>query len=433
MAQLIKYDFAYMSSGKVGKFGFKQNDLSSLGKKIGKINQNLVKKKNLPEMSFRDLPYDLKTVGHINQLVKKLGAKFDNLVVVGIGGSDLGAKALCRALSWQDKKELYFSGDTTDPESLHKLLANLDLKRTVFYIVSKSGDTLETIVNFLFWREQVINKVGYKNHKQHFVITTNTEKGKLLDMAKKEGYQLLPHFAGGGRFSVLSVNGLLPAAWIGLDLKKILNGAKSIDLICKKSDWRKNSAFIFAALHYLAYKKHDQKITVLMPYVEALNSFAFWFRQLWAESLGKKYDLNGKVVNVGLTPIAASGPKDQHSQLQLYNEGYNDKNFTFIEIEKLRVDFLVPLYKNIGLDLLAKKKYSEILKIEQQAVAVSLMKNQRPNGTIILPQLDEYNLGQLFMFFEMAVVYLGELLGINIFDQPGVEDSKKMMYKMLGK
>ncbi|OGY42274.1 MAG: hypothetical protein A2Y67_04460 [Candidatus Buchananbacteria bacterium RBG_13_39_9] len=422
-----------MSAARAGKFGFQQQDLAKLGKRIKQINQNLEKKKKMPELSFRALPYDLKTALQLTKLAKKLQSQFDGMVVVGIGGSDLGAKALDQALNWQNKKNLYFTGDTPDPEALYKLLSIINLKKTVFYIVSKSGDTLEPMVDFLFLRQQVINKVGYKNHKKHFLVTTNTEKGKLLEIAKREGYQLLPHFAGGGRFSVLSVNGLLPAAWMGLDLKKILNGAKTIDSLCSKSAWQKNSPFIFAALHYLGYKKHGQKIAVLMPYLEALNSFAFWFRQLWAESLGKKYDLNGKVVNIGMTPIAASGPKDQHSQLQLYNEGYNDKIFTFIEVEKLRADFQVPLYKNIGLEFLAKKKYGEILKIEQQAVAISLMKNQRANGTIILPQLDEFYLGQIIMFFEMSVVYLGELLGINVFDQPGVEESKKWMYKMLKK
>lgn len=419
-----------MSSSKVGNFGFKQAELGGLGKKLKRINANLEKKADNPDLSFRKLPYDLAGAEIIQKLVKKLQPKFETLVVVGIGGSDLGAKAMVRALA-SNQQKVYFSGDTTDPQALKNLLGKINISKTIFYVVSKSGSTLETLASFIFWRDQVIKKIGYKSHAQHFIVTTNTEKGKLFDLALKEGYAILEHYPGGGRYSVLSVNGLLPAAWLGLDIKQLLKGAQVMDEVAKEDSWQKNLPFIYAALHYLAYKKRGQNIAVLMPYLEALNSFAFWYRQLLAESLGKKLDLRGKVVSIGLTPIAASGPKDQHSQLQLYNEGYNDKVFTFVTAAKSPVDFKLPLYKDSGLEFLAGKSLGQILNIEQQAVAHSLMKNQRANGTLIIPELNEFYLGQLFQFFELATVYLGELLGINVFDQPGVEDSKKMMMKML--
>ena len=162
-----------------------------------------------------------------------------------------------------------------------------------------------------------------------------------------------------------------------------------------------------------------------MPYNYYLNEFAFWFRQLWAESLGKD--------KLGITPIAALGPTDQHSQLQLYIEGPHDKIITFVIAEKYKHDLRVPKTNNREAAYLGGHSFNKILNIEYKATSVSLMKNKRPNGTIYLPELNEYYLGQLFFFFEMAAVYLGELLGINVFDQPGVEHSKKYMYGLLGR
>lgn len=430
MKNTLKYNYQNMSAAKAGNFGFKQSELAGLGKKLKGFNAKLDKQADSSDLSFRRLPADLAGADIIQNVVKQLRLKFETLVVVGIGGSNLGAKALIRSLD-SNQKKVYFSGDTTDPVALKNLLNNVDLKKTLFYIVSKSGSTLETVADFLFWREQVIKKVGYKNHAQHFVITTNLQKGKLLAIAQKEGYALLGHYDGGGRYSVLSVNGLFPAAWLGLDIKQLLKGAQSMEKIAGENTWQKNLPFIYAALHYLGYKKGKQNISVLMPYAESLNSFSFWYRQLFAESLGKKYDKKGKLVHIGLTPIAASGPKDQHSQLQLYNEGANDKIFTFIRVDKFSADYKLPLYKNSGLEFLAGKSLAQILNIEQQAVANSLMKNQRANATLIIPELNEYYLGQLFQFFELATVYLGELLGIDVYNQPGVEDSKKMMMRML--
>ncbi|MCX6740505.1 MAG: glucose-6-phosphate isomerase [Candidatus Parcubacteria bacterium] len=430
MSQNIKYNYTNMSAAKVASFGFKQAELVALGKNLKKINAKLAKKEAEPEISFRKLPYDLISADIIEKIAKNLQGKFDALVVVGIGGSDLGAKALARALVMPNNR-LFFIGDTTDPNSLNNLLAKISLKKTLFYVVSKSGETLETLANFIYLRDKVIKAVGLNRHKDHFIITTNEKSGKLLEICKKEGYALLAHYPGGGRFSVLSVNGLLPAAWLGLDIKKLLSGAREMDKMAKNDNWRENLPFIYAALHYLGYKKRKQNIAVLMPYLEALNSFSFWYRQLLAESLGKKYDLKGKLVSIGITPIASAGPKDQHSQLQLYNEGANDKIFTFIRAEKPVVDFKLPLYKNFGLEFLAGKSFDQLLKIEQLAVANSLMKNHRANATLILPEMNEYYLGQLFQFFELATVYLGELLGIDVFNQPGVEDSKNLMIKML--
>ena len=429
-----------MAGHKVGPNGFKKAEVLNLAKKLPGLNLKLKKNQTKSDFSFRRLPNDLKMAQKIEQLAKQLKKRWQNLVVVGIGGSDLGARAIYQALAGdygcclarQKAMTVHFLGDTTDPRPVADLLKIIDLKKTVFYIVSKSGDTIEPLSNLLLLRDKVIKSVGYKTHKKHFIVTTNLEKGALLKIAQKEGYLLLGHFPGGGRFSVLSVNGLLPAACAGFDIRQLLAGAKALDKVCQNNNYPKNIPFIFAALQYLAYKK-GQNISVLMPYNYYLRNFAFWFRQLWAENLGKQYNWQNKKVNVGITPVAALGPTDQHSQIQLYIEGPYDKIITFIKVEKSNTVLTVPKYKNSEIAYLGGHKFSEILDIEHRATAVSLMENKRPNGTIIIPELNEYYLGQLFFFFEMATIYLGELLGVNVFDQPGVEQSKRYMYGLLGR
>ncbi len=442
LGPLLKYDYKFMSAKHVGKYGFKTAEVAKLARDLKKINKKIKQERHNPDLSWQELPYERKTIKQIIKLAKNLRKRFRNLVVVGIGGSDLGAKAIYSALagsfaSLKPKQgrnlKVYFLGDTTDPQPIADLLGILNLRETVFYIVSKSGNTIEPLATFLLLRKKVISKVGHKRHKVHFIITTNLENGELLEIAKKEDYLIIEHYAGGGRYSVLSINGLLPAACAGFDIKELTAGARVMAGNAKSNNYNKNLAFFFAALQYLAYKKRKQNISILMPYDYYLNEVGFWFRQLWGESLANKHDLKKKLVNCGITPIAALGPTDQHSQIQLYIEGPYDKIITFIKVANISNNFKVPEYKNVEASYFAGHKFKDILNIEHWATSVSLMENKRPNGTIILPYLDEYYLGQLFYFMEMAVYYLGEFLHINVFDQPGVEQSKNYMYGLLGK
>ncbi|MCX6745834.1 MAG: glucose-6-phosphate isomerase, partial [Candidatus Parcubacteria bacterium] len=334
ITKTLKYDYSFMAGKKVGQYGFKKAELLNLAKKLSGLNLKLKKNQASPNFSFRQLPDDLKMAKKIEQLAKQLKKRFQNLVVVGIGGSDLGARAIYQALAGnygccltgQKAMSIHFLGDTTDPQPVVDLLKLIDLKKTVFNVISKSGDTIEPLSAFLFLREQVIKKVGNKRHKEHFIITTNDKEGGLLQIAKKEGYLILPHAEVGGRYSVLSVNGLLPAACAGFNIKQILAGAKAMDMVCQNNNYIKNLPFLFACLQFLAYTKRKQNISVLMPYSYYLNEFGFWFKQLLGESLGK--------AKRGFTPIAALGPTDQHSQIQLYIEGPFDKIITFIKVEK---------------------------------------------------------------------------------------------------
>lgn len=367
--------------------------------------------------SFESLKLNLDNVLEISR-------DFNTFVIIGIGGSDLGTRALHKALSGQyfneknSDKKIYFTGDTTDPEAISDLLEVLNLEKTLFLVVSKSGNTIEQGSVFVFFRDLIKNKLGEENVIKHFLFLTDPKSGTLHELAHRDGYgELSIPSDVGGRFSVLSTVGMLPAHLLGYLVPEFLRGARELE---------ESLAADYAATVYSKLKE-GKTINILMPYQYNLFEFAKWYQQLFAESLGK----DGK----GLTPIAALGPTDQHSQLQLYNDGPNDKLFTFIKAENSRSNLNLPEdFTGVEqYEFLKGKSFHEILNYEMETTAFSLSKNERPNIIISIPQINEYNLGQLFYFFEVAVVLLGYMLEINPFDQPGVELSKNAMYGVLRK
>jgi glucose-6-phosphate isomerase len=238
----------------------------------------------------------------------------------------------------------------------------------------------------------------------------------------------------GGRYSALSAVGLFPCALAGIDIKKLLAGARYADKICSRGDVWKNPAYMSAILQYLAYKKR-KNISVIMPYSSSLKCFAEWYVQLWAESLGKRMNLKGETVSIGPTPLKAIGTTDQHSQLQLFMEGPYDKIITFIEVEKFNNKVSIPKmfedFKEIG--YLGGHTMAELFKAELAATRIALTKNKRPNYSIIIPAINPFTIGQLLFFFEVQTAFGGGLFGINPFDQPGVEEGKRLTYGIMGK
>lgn len=434
MASKISLNYAGSLASKPGRPGVSPTELEKLSAKLAAANAKFAKQANNQDFNFLRLPLQVKEISNITSLAGKITKQFKNLVVIGIGGSDLGARAALAALKSKYHNELsekvrgglkiYFAGDTTDPKPLEELLAVLDLKQTAFQVISKSGGTVETMSAFFVLRDALIKKVGKANHVKHIIVTTTPEQGILAKLVKSEGYLLLPHPPVGGRFSVLSSVGLFALACAGLDIKAMIRGAKDLTKLTSINQVKNNSAFAFAAVNYLAYTKQGRNILVMMPYAYKMAELAKWFRQLWAESLGK----NGK----GQTPVAALGPTDQHSQLQLYQEGPQDKIFTFIGVAKQSVLKLSkpPVSE---LDYLNGLNLGDILNAEMNATAQALGEAGRPTNNITLPELNEYYLGQLFFFFELATVYSAELFKLNAFDQPGVELMKKILKKKLQK
>ncbi|MDD5686404.1 MAG: glucose-6-phosphate isomerase [Elusimicrobia bacterium] len=436
----IKLDFSNCLSDLVGEQGINSSELQALYPRLSSAHNIIQQKKSKGSLGFMELPYKNDEAIKIKDYVKKQKSKFDDFVVIGIGGSALGNIALQTALKhpyWNllSKKQRkdnprLFVPDNVDPELLKSLLDVLNLKRTVFNIISKSGTTAECLANFFILKNALIKKVGMKNWQKHIIISTDEKKGYLRELADKEN---IPSFVipanVGGRFSVLSPVGLISAAFCGIKIEELLAGARDMDERCQQ-DISKNPAAIYAAIQYLLYQK-GKKINVMMPYSQALKDVSDWFRQLWAESLGKKMNIRNEVVNVGPTPVKALGVTDQHSQVQLYIEGPYDKVITFLSVEKYRNNAVVPPTKEKH--YLEKHTLNELIKCEEEATRVALTKQARPNCTVVIPEINEHTIGQLFYMFELATAYIGELFEINAFDQPGVELGKVLTYGLMGR
>jgi glucose-6-phosphate isomerase len=440
----ITCDFNYMMSEYVGsKNGATKAELDGLAPVADKIHADLTKKRKSGALPFFELPYqDTKA---IRDLAGEL-AGFDNFVLLGIGGSALGPIALHSALrhpfhnlltkKGRGGRPRMFFMDNVDPDHFAKLIDMLDMKKTVYCVVTKSGGTAETMAQFMIARDRVAKALGKKALKERFVLVTDPEKGNLRKIAREEKYRSLDVPPGvGGRFSVLTSVGLLPAAVSGIDIDGLLAGSADMDGRVSTDDLRQNPAYMAGALQYIADTTKGKKISVMMPYSQALKDVADWYRQLWAESLGKRLDLKGKVVNVGQTPVKALGATDQHSQVQLYMEGPNDKTFTFLRVEDFGEDIVIPrAYQDIdGISYLGGASMGGLINAEQAATETALMKAGRPCARITLPAVNAFTVGQVLYMLEVQTAFTGGLYNIDPFDQPGVEEGKLLTYAMMGR
>ncbi len=439
----IRLDYNNMMQEFVGKTGVSKGDIDALN--LDKAKQAMIDKRANGKMDWRDLPYNQEEVcDEIISYVEEVKDKFDAFVVLGIGGSALGPISVQQAINHPYYNEIsrekrggypkFYVADNVDPEKLVYLFETIDITKTMFNVISKSGSTSETMSQFMIIKELLEQKLGDKA-SEHIVCTTDKENGNLIKIAKEENYKTFIIPAGvGGRFSELTPVGLLPAAFCGIDIKEMLKGAAIMDEMCKNDDVYKNPAYMYAILNYLTMK-NGQNICVMMPYADSLKFISDWFAQLWAESLGKKYDNEGKVVNVGSTPVKALGATDQHSQVQLYAEGPFDKIITFIGVDKFKKSITIPkIYEDMpSLAFLGGVTQDDLIKTEQIATEYALLKAGKPNMTITLPEVNENTLGQLLYLFEVATAFAGELLNINAFDQPGVEEGKNATYAYFGR
>src|SRR4051812_9907924 len=393
------------------------------------------------EVGFTTLPSNASLLDQVNRYVTKARGKYDDVVILGIGGSALGPIALRTALrpsGWNmldDKARGGFPRlqvlDNVDPDTIAALLARLNLARTLFIVTSKSGGTAETMAQFVIVHERLVS--ASLDIKNHLVFVTDPKQGALRPLAERLGVPALdipPNI--GGRFSVLTPVGTLPAALIGIDVKAVLGGAAEMAKRCESSDLSKNPAGVYAMLQWLADTQLRKSIAVFMPYSDPLRDFAAWFVQLWAESLGKK---RKDGTSVGSTPIAALGATDQHAQVQLFMEGPADKTVTFVAIGERAADVRIPAgfpdVKELG--YLTGHSLGELIDIEQRATAGALAARGRPNMTIRLDGIDAAHVGELMMLLEIATAYAGQLYAIDAFNQPGVELGKQFAYALLGR
>ncbi|MDR2650345.1 MAG: glucose-6-phosphate isomerase [Clostridiales bacterium] len=439
----ITLDYNNVMTNYVGRYGVKESDIAALNPQINAAAAAMKSKRAI--MAWRDLPYNqAEAVKGIKAYVDGIKDSIDAFVVLGIGGSALGPMAVQQAINNPYYNELprnrrggfpkFYVADNVDPEKLAYLFTVIEPEKSLFNVITKSGSTSETMSQFMIIKELLENRLG-KSAKEHIVCTTDSEKGNLIKIAKREGYKTfyIPS-AIGGRFSELTPVGLLPAAFCGIDIESLLKGAAVMDEICSVDSIEKNPAYMFAILNYIALNQ-GKNISVMMPYADSLKYMADWFAQLWAESLGKRYDVNGNEVWVGQTPVKSLGVTDQHSQVQLYTEGPSDKIIVFISVEQYRETITIPrLYSDIpGLGFLGGVTQNQLIQTELMATEYALLKSGKPNMTITLPEVNENTVGQLLYFFEIATAFAGELLQVNAFDQPGVEEGKNAAYAMFGR
>lgn len=353
-----------------------------------------------------------------------------DLIVLGIGGSALGAKALDQALG-QGPVRVHFV-DNVEPTPVIELIANLNPATTLVDVISKSGTTAETMAAFLVFR-QWLEKALVQQWREHIVVTTDPAQGVLRSYAQAENLEAFPIAPNiGGRFSVLSPVGLLPLAFRDIAIADLIKGAESANLAAA-GPLEQHPAAQSALVQYLYYTR-GKPVAVLMPYSSRLAGISAWFVQLIAESLGKAEDLNGSLVYAGPTPIGAVGATDQHSQVQLFREGPFDKLVTFVRIKNPGPDLQIPSAPGLeALNYLSGHSFSELLDAEARATAHALLKARRPNYTIFLDQLDTFHLGFFLQHWMWHTAILGSLLGINAFDQPGVELGKVYTYALMGR
>jgi glucose-6-phosphate isomerase len=443
---VIAFDYDRLMKDKLdGTHGVSRARLGELKDRFEAIQAEVHRRRAAGEYGFYGLVEQAATVHEIKTFAEGLGQAHDHVLVLGIGGSALGAKALLNALrppAWNeldDEGREFFPRltvlDNVDPISVSAALRRIDPRRVLVNVISKSGGTAETMAQYLVvraWLEEALGAAAYR----HLVFTTDPTRGALRELARREGIATLDvPPAIGGRFSVLSPVGLLPAALVGIDIEDLLEGARQAIERAESAELLHNPAALYAALLWVADRDLDAPIDVLMPYSDRLREFGEWYRQLWAESLGKREDRQGKTVHVGPTPVVAVGATDQHSQVQLFIEGPFDKVITFIVVENMGEEVPIPERSDLPPDLayLPGHSLAELLRAEFEATATALAQSGRMSCTLRFPDLSARTLGEAIMFFQLATGYAGAWYGIDPFNQPGVELGKLLTYAAMGR
>jgi glucose-6-phosphate isomerase len=431
---MISFHYANVTASRVGPdHGLSDAELDEAAARAGPLCARFAEDAEKGAHGFMRLPHDREAAAALGAFAKDLRGRFRNFVQVGIGGSALGATAIHTALSHRfhnetDARPRFYVLDNVDPEETRALFDVVEPRETLFHVVTKSGDTTETMAGLLVALRRLKDALG-NEWKKNLVVTTDPKKGFLRKFARDEGVAAFDLAeAVGGRFSVLTPVGLLPAAMLGVDPGELLAGAAGMDARCRARDPKANPGFLFALVAHLLDTKRGKRIHVMMPYARALRDLGDWFRQLWAESLGKN-------PQVGPTPVLALGTTDQHSQVQLYNEGPNDKYVIFLECEKFRQGLTVPevLAADAPPAFLQGKTFGQILSAMKSGTETALVQARRPNATLKFQELSAASLGAAFYLLEAATLFAGWLYGVNPFDQPGVEAGKKAAFALLGK
>ena len=445
---MISLDYRYADSSVIGQeHGLDiQEEFNNYQDTIANIIADLNKRKDKPEqwLQWMNLGYSEETAWYVKEYAALVENRFENILVLGIGGSALGGMAVTEALLkpyWNFLSTEQRNGfprifflDNIDPDSILGLLDVLDLKKTLLNVITKSGSTIEIMAQFMVIKDRMEKELG-DDYRRNIVATTDKNTGILRQIAEQEGYKtfVVPDDVG-GRFSVFSAVGLLPFALVGIDIDEIMNGIKDMDLALKNTDIRHNIAAQNALIHYLLDTKKGKNMSVIMPYSNRLKYVSDWYAQLMAESLGKEKDLNGNVVHCGVTPIKAVGVTDQHSQIQLYNAGPNDKVINFIRVDEFDNNLEIPkIFEYTGIGYLGGNSINNLLNAEADSTKVVLADFNKPTITITMPKINGYYMGQLLYMLEVQIAIAGSLYNIDAFNQPDVEQAQNYTYALMGR
>ncbi len=384
---------------------------------------------SLPDEESKDL------LDEIQQTAKAIQNKISLMVIIGIGGSYLGSKALLEALNpdfyiLEDNKmpKIIFAGQNISEDYHASLLRVLDKHDYAITVISKSGTTTEPAIAFRLLKSHLENKYGKNEAQKRIIAITDKEKGALKKLANIEGYKtfVIPDNVG-GRFSVLSPVGLLPLSVAGYDINALIKGAYDMkNILYADSDINKNPAAMYAAVRNCLYRR-GKPVEVLVNYLPNLVYLTEWWKQLYGESEGKQHK--------GIFPAGVSFTTDLHSMGQYIQDGMRVIFETVISVEQPKEELFIPLEEtdDDGLNFIGGKRLHNINHIAEIATTIAHVDGGVPVIRIVLPKIDEYNLGALIYFFEFACALSGYILDVNPFDQPGVEDYKKNMFALLGK
>ncbi len=443
----LKLDTQFIHDPRLREHALDEGQLAAIYPRIRDILAEIDNERAGGRHRFRELPHERIQFAEIKQAVADYKDSTDNLLVLGIGGSALGNIALQSALNPYTHNLLpdderrgprLFVLDNVDPVSFEAVMnfVGKDWSRTLVNVISKSGETAETSAQFMIVRNRLIEALGEAEGEDRIIVTTDAAHGTMRQVVNQQEYRsLLVPDGVGGRFSVLTPVGLFSAAMCGIDIDALLDGAAAMDAAVSNPDPAQNPAARIAAIHHL-YMERGKRLHVMMPYSQQLKDMADWYRQLWAESLGKIRPDTRE--NVGPTPIKALGATDQHSQVQLYREGPNDKVTTFLEVEEFDVDTIIPRgFEGVeAMDYLGRSEdgtLGGLLNIEKKATALAMLVSQRPSLTIRFPQLTEQTIGEFIYLYESVIPIMGKLQGIDPYDQPAVELGKKLTFHFMGR
>ncbi|MDR1138650.1 MAG: glucose-6-phosphate isomerase [Clostridiales bacterium] len=443
---MLKVDFNNMTSDAIGDLhGI---DIINSVAKDGVLLQNAFdtvhNSKGSDWQEWMKMPHASKdSIDEILGYANSIRQHAHDLVVFGIGGSALGVQSVATALTHLRYNSLPYSvrqaprlhiEDNIDPNRFGSMLDIIDLDKTHFIVTTKSGNTSETLAQFLCIYDLLIGKLGRAKAVNAITVITTFGKGDLYEVAKSQGFRMYDVPKGvGGRFSVLSTVGLVALAAVGIDIVGLLQGAKDMQDRCFVNDVYANPALMTAYLQVLNIRK-GKNIGVLMPYADNLKYIADFYAQLWAESLGKAVDKDGKTVNVGQTPVKSLGVTDQHSMVQLFNEGPHDKVITFVTIEEFGNTVNIPKVEGVNMgEFLSGHTLNELLNAERIATEYAITNTNKPNYNIILGKCDAYTVGELLAYLMMQTAFAGAMLNIDTYNQPGVEQGKVATFAMLGR